>query len=308
MNSEQGLLRISIIATVCVAVFGIIFGILSRSSSITFDGIYALADASMSFLALIVAKLIAGFSGSSASSGRLKARFSTGFWHLEPIVLGLNGTLLIAVATYALIDAVISILRGGHELEFDFAIFYAVITLAVCTAMAVIATRANRTLHSDFVALDAKAWAMSGGITAALLVAFSIGELVTNTPAAWVRPYVDPAVLALVCLVIIPLPISTVRQALADILLIAPRGLTEHVHAVARGCVQRYGFLSYRLYIAKVGRAKQIEIYFIVPPGLAPQTVEYWDRVRDDIGGWIGDEGPNRWLTIAFTADPAWAE
>ena len=29
-------------------------------------------------------------------------------------------------------------------------------------------------------------------------------------------PYIDPAVLALVCLVIIPLPMSVVRQALSE--------------------------------------------------------------------------------------------
>ncbi|TIL82523.1 MAG: cation transporter, partial [Mesorhizobium sp.] len=33
-----------------------------------------------------------------------------------------------------------------------------------------------------------------------------------------------------------------------------------------------------------------------------------WDRIRDQIGTAIGDEGHNRWLTIAFTADVGWAE
>lgn len=308
MHSEQQLLRLSIAVTVGVACFGILFGILSGSFSITFDGIYALGDASMSVLALIVSRLIASYAGSGESSGRLKARFSTGFWHLEPIVLGMNGTLLMAVSIYALVNAIISILHGGHELKFDFAIFYAVVTLAACVAMALLATRANRTLKSDFVALDAKAWTMSGGITAALLSAFLIGHLVEGTRYAWVRPYLDPAVLALVSLVIIPLPVATVRQALADILLIAPRDLVDHVRAVAKAAVERHGFLSYRVYVAKVGRAKQVELYFIVPAGLPPRTIEYWDRLRDEIGDEIGGEGPDRWLTIAFTADPEWAE
>lgn len=308
MSSEQGVLKLSILVTIGVALFGIGFGILSSSFSITFDGIYALADASMSLLALTVARLIDGYARSREAGGRLQARFSTGFWHLEPIVLGLNGTLLMAVSVYGLINAALSIMRGGHELKFDFAIIYAVVTLCACIAMALYASRANRRLKSDFVALDAKAWIMSGGITAALLIAFSLGAAVDGTRYAWIRPYLDPAVLGLVSLVIIPLPVRTVRQALADILLIAPRDLTEHVRAVAAKVVARHGFLSFRTYIAKVGRGKQIELYFIVPPGLPPQTVEYWDRLRDEIGAEIGDEGPDRWLTIAFTADPEWAE
>jgi predicted Co/Zn/Cd cation transporter (cation efflux family) len=60
--------------------------------------------------------------------------------------------------------------------------------------------------------------------------------------------------------------------------------------------------------VAKVGRATQVELYFIVPKGLPPRSVEGWDRMRDEIGAVIGGEGPDRWLTIAFTADVAWAE
>ncbi len=306
--SETTVLRLSILVTVGVALFGIVFGVLSGSFSITFDGIYALADASMSLLALTVARLIADYGSRPEASGRLCARFSTGFWHLEPIVLGLNGTLLMAVSIYGFVNAVISLLRGGHELKFDFAIVYAIITLAACIAMAVYATRANRTLRSDFVALDAKAWIMSGGITSALLIAFVLGAAVKDTQFDWIRPYVDPAVLALVSLVIIPLPVRTVRQALADMLLIAPRDMTDQVHAVAQAAVERHGFLSFRVYLAKVGRARQIELYFIVPRGLPPRPIEYWDGLRDEIGDAIGGEGPDRWLTIAFTADPEWAE
>ena len=54
----------------------------------------------------------------------------------EPIVLLLNGTLLIGVAIYALITAVANILEGGNELRFDLAIIYAAITVAICTVMA----------------------------------------------------------------------------------------------------------------------------------------------------------------------------
>jgi len=56
-----------------------------------------------------------------------------------------------------------------------------------------------------------------------------------------------------------------------------------------------------------VGRSTQIELYFIVPPGMPPRTIEALDALRDEIGDGIGDESPNRWLTIVFTADESWA-
>jgi predicted Co/Zn/Cd cation transporter (cation efflux family) len=58
MLTETKLLRISIAVTFVVALFGIVFGVLSGSFSIAFDGAYSLADATMTILALIVARLI----------------------------------------------------------------------------------------------------------------------------------------------------------------------------------------------------------------------------------------------------------
>lgn len=308
MNTEQGILRVSIAVTVLVAGFGIVFGLLSHSASIAFDGVYALADASMSALALIVSNLITSYSSSTALAGRLRARFTMGFWHLEPMVLGLNGVLLMGVSVYAFINAIGSLVSGGRKLDFGFAIVYAALTLVACVGMAIAEMRANKTLRSDFIALDAKAWIMSGGISAALLIAFAIGYAVQDTGWVWISPYIDPAVLALICIVITPLPVATVKQSLSEVLLVTPDELKRQVDTAAQTAVRRHGFLSYRAYAAKVGRAKQIELYFIVPHGWPAKTLEEWDHIRDEIGDDVGDEGPDRWLTIAFTTDVEWAE
>lgn len=307
MHNEQSILKTSIAATIFVASFGVIFGLLSSSFSIVFDGVYMFADALMSGLALIVARLIALSALPESPSGKLRDRFTMGFWHLEPMILGLNGIMLTGVAIYALINAIGSLMDGGRELEFSYAIFYAAVALIACLGMAWLEMRANRKLKSDFIALDAKAWIMSGGITAALLIAFSIGYFIQDTHLDWITPYIDPAVLALVCLVIIPMPIGTIRQALAEMLLVTPLDLKQHVDQVAKMVVARNGFTSYRAYVAKVGRGKQIELYFIVPPDQPAKKLEEWDALRDEIGDALGGEGPDRWLTIAFTTDVEWA-
>jgi predicted Co/Zn/Cd cation transporter (cation efflux family) len=56
-----------------------------------------------------------------------------------------------------------------------------------------------------------------------------------------------------------------------------------------------------------VGRARQIELYFIVPHGWPARMLDEWDDLRDAVGDAIGGSGPNRWLTIAFTTNPEWA-
>jgi predicted Co/Zn/Cd cation transporter (cation efflux family) len=265
-----------------------------------------MTDASMTVLALVVSNLIA--SSATDEKNPLVKHFTMGFWHLEPMVLGLNGILLTGAAIYALINAVSSIMNGGRLFDFGAAITYSVVTLVITIGMAVVSARANRTIQSEFVALDVKSWIMSSGLTGALLVAFLGGALIQGTEHEWMSPYIDPVALALVCLVIIPIPAGTIRRALADILLVTPADLKSHVDAVAEAIVQRHGFLSYRAYVARVGRGRQIELYFIVPGNFPARKLQDWDAIRDEVGVAIGNEGPDRWLTIAFTTDPEWAD
>lgn len=308
LGDERGVLRMSIGVTVLVASLGIAFGLASGSYSIVFDGVYSLVDAGMSGLSLVVVNLITAFTTSKQVSRKLRERFSMGLWHLEPMVLGLNAMLLMGVAGYALVNAIGSLLQGGRHLEFDLAIIYAVVTLVVCATTAIVEARANRRIGSAFLRLDVRGWIMSGGITAALLIAFLVGYAVQGTPWQWISPYIDPAVLAVVCVIIIPLPISTARQALADIFLLTPVELMQHVDDVAQGFVEKYGFVTYRAYAARVGRSREIELYFIVPADAPARPIAEWDALRDEIGAAIGNDGPHRWLTIVFTSDLGWAE
>ncbi|WP_205963157.1 MULTISPECIES: cation diffusion facilitator family transporter [Paracoccus] len=305
--SEQAVLRLSIAMTFVVAAVGIGFGVASGSASIIFDGIYSLTDAVMTSVALLVSSLITQRL-SERRQARLVQRFTMGFWHLEPMVLGLNGVLLSGAAIYALVTAVGSLLAGGRELDFGRAIVYAVVVVIVAVGMAIHNRHANLSIRSNFVALDVQGWTISAALTGALLAAFVFGWAIQGTALAPLSPYVDPAVLALVCVIVIPLPVPTIRRALADILLITPPDMMAQVDRVARDVVARHGFLDHRAYVARVGRGRQIELYFIVPQGQPPRPLEEWDAIRDQIGDAIGGDITNRWLTIAFTTDPEWAD
>src|SRR5690606_9401059 len=227
-GTEQGLLRISITVVVAFAALGVVLGLLSHSFAIIFDGVYSLIDACMTVVGLLVVRLIAASNAGGLRNMRLIERFTMGFWHLEPIVLGVDALLLTGAAVYALINAIGSLAAGGREVHFDMAVAYAALTTVASFAMWRFQLRANRRIRSSFVALDSKGWLMSCLISGALLVAFAGGLVVQDTRLDWVTPYIDPAVLALVCLVIIPIPMGTIRQALADILLVTPADLKHH--------------------------------------------------------------------------------
>lgn len=308
LKSEDGILRLSIFSTIFLSILGVIFGLLSSSSTIIFDSIYAMIDAMMTALALIVAKLITASTSKDFINSKLERHFTMGFWHLEPIILGVNGILLIGVATYAFINAIDSFLLGGREILFGYAIVITLISLVIELNLGLYIKRVNQTINSQFLNLDAISWLVSAFMSLGFIIAFSFGYIIKDTKLQYLTPYIDPLVLIIVCIFIIPMPFKSVKQALSDILLVTPLELEQQVRVVAKNIVDKYGFDSFRTYVARVGRGRQIELYFIVPKDYPSKKLEDWDSLRDEIEKEFGEEDPNLWLTIVFTTDLEWAE
>lgn len=295
--AEQQILKISIGMTFFLSITGIVFGLLSGSLAIVFDGMFDMIDAFMSILALLVTRLL-------TSEGN--RRFQYGYWHVEPMVLVFNGSVLILLSAYALINAIGSFLSGGRELNFDLAFFIALLMATLSMYMYFYVRKKNQIVNSEFLRLDAHSWLMSGTISLSLLVAFGIATFMDGGRYQYLTPYVDPLVLAVLSLFLIFVPMSTVANAMRDIFLIAPFGLDEKVRLFLDQLVVRYGFKTYASYVAKIGRAQFIEIHLVVPANYPISSVEELDGIRREIADAMGGDSPQRWITIAFTTNENW--
>lgn len=300
VRTEQQALKTSLVGILIVAALGIGFGIFSGSFAILFDGVFSLVDAVMSIVSITVAGLIAK-SVSNGLSRRTQNRFTMGFWHFEPIVLAVNALLMMSVAAYALFQAISALLTGGREVEFGAAVIYAAVVVVLTFAIGFIEHRANKRIRSALVAIDVKGWIMAGGVTGALLIAFLIGMIIEGTEAAWAMPYVDPAVLTVVALLLLPVPFSTLRQSLAEISLITPPELKARAEKTADSIAESEGFTDYRVYASQQGRARTIDVVLYVPAGLPPRPLEDWDRIRDQVRTELGGDDPHSWITVSFT-------
>ena len=293
---EASLLRLSIGATFLIAGLGVLFGLISGSLAILFDGLFSLVDAGITWLMLIVARLVAKESNQ---------KFQYGYWHLEPLVVALKAGVLMTLVVFGFLGALQSLQSGGHTPQLGPAIGYAALVVLICAATSFWMWRQNARLNSALITLDLKAWVMSGVMTAALLLAFLVARAMQGTALAPYVPYVDPAILAILSLAILPVPWKDAKIAFRDIFGMVPAELDNRVQQVMDAFIERHGFESYESYVTSTGRAKFIEISVLARHGMPPQTIEYFDELRTEIGDAIGSHGPDRWLTIVFTADPA---
>jgi predicted Co/Zn/Cd cation transporter (cation efflux family) len=294
---EQQILKTSIVVTFLLAIGGIVFGLISGSLAIVFDGMFDMVDVAMSLLAFFVARLL-------TSEG--DRRFQYGYWHVEPMVLVFNGSVLILLCIYALVNAIGSLLSGGRELNFDSASSFVLLMSVVSTAMYFYIRQKNHKINSDFLRLDTQSWLMSATISISLFIAFGIATLLDGSRYQYLTPYVDPFILALLTTGLLFVPMASIRNGMRDIFRIAPHSLDEKVTKFLDELTISHGFKTYSSYVAKIGRAQFIEIHIVLPLNYPISGVEELDAIRTEIAEAMGGNSPQRWLTIAFTTTEQW--
>lgn len=296
---EARLLRTSVLATLLIAALGIGLGLLANSTAIVFDGFFSGIDAAVTWLSLLVARLI------PREGNR---RFQFGFWHLEPLVIGLKASVLVALIGYAFVTSVTAILQGGYLPDFGLALVYAAVVAAICLGMWAWMRAAGERIDSGLVRLDVKAWLMSGIITSVLLLAFVAAWLMRGTGLEPWLPYVDPAVLAFISLLLLPLPFREARSAFLEIFEVVPRALDQAVRQAVAETLAPHGFAAFETYVQKSGRALFVEVSVLTAADFARPMVQVdalRRRMADAIAEATDIELPDLWLTAIFTADPA---
>ena len=296
IRGEQGTLKFSIALTVCLGVLGVASGVVTGSQAIIFDGMYSFVDVVPTVVSLLVVKLIAR--GASH-------RFQYGYWHLEPLVAVLRDAILAVACIYAAVDAINALSSGGQDVEYDLAALWAGILCVIGLVMTLFLRRRARLLQSPMLEVDARSWVVSTSLSFALLIGFVIATILAGTEFQDWIPYVDGIALLSMALIMLPMPIIGLWRSMSDVLQVAPDELDHQVHTIMRSLVKDRAFLDYSSYVAKVGRARFVEIHVLVSPDSHIDTATA-DAIRRDIATRLNAFLPSFWLTVDFTADRAW--
>ena len=296
-RKEQRLLLFSATGTLALSLVGIAIGLLSGAKSILFDGVYSLADAGLTLAAFFAARLIA------RGADR---RFQFGYWHIEPMLGFVNGSVLLLACAYALIDGVDTVMMGGRNVSFGPGIGYAGASALIGFGMHIYIRRRARGLGSSLLNIDAAAWLFGALLNAGLSAAFVTAVVLEGTQAEKLSAYFDPAILILLAIFLAPLPLRALAAAGREILQIAPADLDAQVSSIAREVAARHGFVEHQSYVTQVGRAGFIEIGFVGVAASTTMTLGEQDAIRQEFADAMGGLRPGYWLTIDFTADRRW--
>lgn len=294
VRSEQRMLRLSTVSAAVFSAVAVTWGVLASSQVIVLDGVYALIGVLLGGLSLRAAVLV---------ERGPTARYPFGREALAPLVVGVQGMVLVGSLAFAVIDAIEVIATGGSETEFGSALVYAV---ASTVAGLLIWQALVRGGHgSELVAAEAAQWRAGTLLSVGMIAGFASAIALTNTAWDAIVPFIDPAMVIVAALFIAPTPVSMLAQMYNELLEGAvPSELAAEVEAEVVEVSRDYGLPDPTIRVGKLGRKIYVEIDYLVAEG--EWSVSDADRIRRRLVERLREPGRLLWITVELHTDPTW--
>lgn len=297
---EQRTLTISLYAVGILVVGSLGYGLFIGSDVVIANGIFSFFSLFGSGLNLAAAKLVAR---------PADKKFQYGYWHLEPLVLFVNGLLLCCICFYAIINSIETIRTGGRVVDAEGVILFGVVSGLLCGVVWFSEVTVARRINSDLVRNDSREWFMDFFSSMITLVGFLVlNWLEEPWYSLWAR-YADSVLIIIMAVMLVPLPIRLVVGNVREILLITKGDdpISRRVgKELARLRDEYPGIVSDSSHVVKVGRSYFVEVNILVTPEFPLQSVAKQDRLRERL--WrVCDKGASElWLAVCVTEEERW--
>jgi cation diffusion facilitator family transporter len=290
---ERRLLRVSIAGAIAFAVLGVLWGWWAESQVILLDGLYALIGLALGLLSLRAARLV---------EAGPTPKYPFGREALAPLMVGIQGMVLLGTFGFAAFDAVGVIMEGGSETALGSALVYAIVSLVGAVGFWwYLKTRAR---ESELVQAEAAQWAAGWVLSAGMFVGFGIGLILKQTQWAWLAAYADPVLVLLATAVILPTPLRMIKQMYSELLEGTPSAeVAEPIRVAVSEVSRAHGLPDPTLRMGKLGRKLYLELDYLVHE---EWSIGEADEVRRELMATLSEPGRLMWINVELHSDPNW--
>lgn len=291
---EGSVLRWSMLATAVLAATGIISGVVSSSQIVLFDGMWGVLGIGLTWMSMRASDLVAA--GPTP-------RYPFGREALAPLVIAIQSVALLGTGVYALFTAVQTIVGGGSDVAADVALVYGVVTLVAAGGLWLWLRAVGR--PSELLRSEAIQWRAGAGLSLGMVIAFLAAIGLEGGRFDDAARYLDPALVIVACVLLLPAPIRMLRDTLVELLEGAPA--PEVQEPVRRAIAEvRHQFELPEPYIrmTKVGRKLYVEVDFVVPG--REWDVADEDEIRYALRDRIEHLPYQLWLNVELSGDADW--
>ena len=296
-QKEQFVLKISLYCAVILAIFGITYGIYIGSKAIIFDGLVAFLSIILILLSVITSKFIYKEDDDI---------FQYGYMRFEPMVNLFKSLILLILCAYALINGIQEILDGGYEVKFDKAMLYSFFSMLLSIGIWLYTAYQAKILGSPLISVDSLEWFIDSVLyMGGFLVFGAVWLFDKESQTIWAR-YLDPALLALLSMILAVMPLKVFIKNLADLVMVAPKDMDDKIDTLLQNISKKYNFSDYDTHVAKSGRFFMIEVNILMGESFKIQNIDEMDLIRDEIEQGLDIPSYKIWLSVSFTKNPKW--
>lgn len=253
MNHEQRLLHLTVAAGILFSVIEVMMAIYTNSQAVLMDSIYDGAEAVvLALMVFLVPLLYRPYS----------ERKPYGYAQLESFFLLGKGGFLAAVTIGLIVGNIQMIVNGGNHVNQGligwFELFLAGLSAVILIALLIM----NRRVDSPLIQAELLGWKIDVCSSIGVAAAFLCASFLSDTPFAWLSPYVDQIIAIVIAMIMLPQPWRMMKDAFRSLILFAPEeAVTQRIRKLADHEFERYSYEPTFYNIIQTGRKLWVEIY-----------------------------------------------
>lgn len=300
VNIEKRALRVSIVGALIMSGLGLYYAFVAHSEAIFLDGVFSGIAFVMALLTLKVATLV---------KRPDDEYFHFGYSHFAPLLNVVKSMLMLLLCSIAFTSAIIAILEGGRSMAMGSAVVYGTLSTLGCLIIAAYVHRAAKQSGSALVTVDAQTWIMDSMMSGAVLVAFVTGWAIQDTSLGVYMDYLDPGLVAILCLIALPIPLGTLKRNLREVLLFAPDPkISESVEQCLLAVMPGIPKENYRIRLLKMGNSLNLLIHVSPGPDFELTSLHTLDEIRVQLQAALSDMEGSVVADLVFVGDMAFSE
>ncbi len=274
-SREWRALRISSYGALALAMLGIGFAVYSGSEAILLDGLFSTLGFFMALMTIRVSQLV------SRPDDKV---FQYGYAHFAPLINVMKSLVMTTLCGFALFSATSTLFSGGQPMAVGSAVLYAIIATLIGAGLFLYLREAAKQTGSVLVSLDAKAARLDMFLSAAVLASFALGWLSIGSPIERYLDYLDPMVVAGLCLVALPMPLKVLWENVREVLLLAPGSeVQKRVIEKIESALVDFPVKDHRIRMLKLGSVMSVTLHLRPADDYRPERIADLDRVRRKI-------------------------
>ena len=253
-EKERSAICFSLIAGIILLVIGIIMAIKTDSKAMLADALYDSIDIIIVILTLFLVKLY---------HAPVSEKKPFGFSQLESFFLLIKTFMILALNVSIIINAVISIINGGKEINVITVSLFQFILFIGNLIVWLIIRNINKKINSPTVKAEVVAWKFDMIYSFGMAFAFFVIQALKETNFKSIIPYFDQVVVIISSIIMLPEVFKVLKENITSVLLFAPnKDLTDEIKSIIEKNLLNTNMKILHYDIIKTGRKTWISSYF----------------------------------------------